>query len=209
MAEPKVYLKMDTKVKTAKESVCISDLGKLYCQDPHITNKIKPLNVHVFQLKDKNRCVISALKVTELIYGCCPGCSVDIVGATETIVEHVKPNHTPAWRIWLKVALVSTICFFGTMYSIMAYHEDVNIRGLFTELNELIMGEEKYGLTVLEAAYSIGLSLGIIGFYNHIGKRRLTPDPSPVEVEMRSYEDSVNTALVETSNREEKTIDVS
>ncbi|MBQ9989958.1 MAG: stage V sporulation protein AA [Lachnospiraceae bacterium] len=209
MAETTVYLKMDAKVKTAKESVCISDLGKIYCQDTHITNKIKPLTVHVFQLKDKNRCVISALKVTELIYGCCPACSVDIVGETETVVDRVKPTHTPMWRVWLKVALVSLVCFFGTMYTIMAYHNEINIDMLFVDIHELILGEDKDGFTMLEAAYSVGLSLGIIVFYNHIGRRRLTPDPSPVEVEMRSYEDSVNTALVEMANREEKTIDVS
>ena len=71
------------------------------------------------------------------------------------------------------------------------------------------MGQPGNGYTALEAAYSLGLAMGIIIFYNHIGKRRLTPDPSPVEVEMRVYGDDINTALVEMANREEKTIDVS
>lgn len=58
-------------------------------------------------------------------------------------------------------------------------------------------------------AYSIGLAIGIIVFFNHIGGRRITKDPTPIEVEMRIYEDDVNNALVETADREGKTIDVS
>ena len=45
--------------------------------------------------------------------------------------------------------------------------------------------------------------------FNHIGGRRITKDPTPIEVEMRIYEDDVNNALVETADREGKTIDVS
>lgn len=209
MAEPTVYLKMDTKVKTAADVICIGDLGKIYCQDTHVSSKIKPLKVYVFQKKDKGRCVISALKVTELIYGCCPHCTVDIVGATETIVDQVKPGHSSRWTVWPKVVLVSLLCFFGTMYTIMAYHNDINITELFSQIYEMVMGRPGDGFTVLEAAYSVGLAVGISIFYNHIGKRRLTPDPSPVEVEMRVYGDDINTALVELANREEKTIDVS
>ena len=61
----------------------------------------------------------------------------------------------------------------------------------------------------LEVTYSIGLAVGIIVFFNHIGGRRITKDPTPIKVEMRIYEDDVNNALVETADREGKTIDVS
>lgn len=51
--------------------------------------------------------------------------------------------------------------------------------------------------------------MGIIVFFNHIGGRRITKDPTPIEVEMRVYEKDVNDALIETADREGKTIDVS
>lgn len=209
MAENIVYLKMSTNVKLSSDVIRIGDLGKIYCRDEHIVNKIKPLQVHVFQLKDKGRCVIGALKVTELIYAHCPGCTVDIVGETETIVDQIKAHHKPKWVTWLKIALVSTLCFLGTMYTVMAYHNEINITVLFQQVYGLIMGKPSDGYTALEASYSLGLAVGIILFYNHIGKRRLTPDPSPVEVEMRTYADDVNRSLVEMANREEKTIDIS
>ncbi len=70
------------------------------------------------------------------------------------------------------------------------------------------MGSEPAGVSALEVAYSVGLSLGIIVFFNHVGGRRLTKDPTPIEVEMRKYETDVNNALVDTAEREGKTIDV-
>ena len=41
MAEPTVYLKMDTKVKTEADVICISDLGKIYCQDTYFRKRIR------------------------------------------------------------------------------------------------------------------------------------------------------------------------
>ena len=70
------------------------------------------------------------------------------------------------------------------------------------------VGSDDLGFSALEISYSIGLSLGIIIFYNHLGKRKLTPDPTPVSVEMRNYEDDVNRSIVALANREEKTIDI-
>ena len=56
---------------------------------------------------------------------------------------------------------------------------------------------------------AIGLAIGIIVFFNHVGKRRITKDPTPIEVEMREYESLVNTALIETADREGDMFDVS
>ena len=91
----------------------------------------------------------------------------------------------------------------------MAFHNDIGIRDVSEQISSLITGNEEAGMLTIEIAYAVGLAAGIILFFNHIGKRRLTPDPSPVEVEMRVYGDDINTALVEMANREEKTIDVS
>ena len=54
---------------------------------------------------------------------------------------------------------------------------------------------------MIELTYSIGLSLGIIIFYNHFGKIKITKDPTPIEVEMKTYEDEINTVLVEVADR--------
>ena len=208
MSDKTIYLKMDAKKKIQGDVIRIGDLGKVYSQDSMVINKIKTLQIYRFQKSDHNRCVVGVLKVIELIQKEYPAYAIDIVGETETIVEQITGKSKPRWLDILKIVLVSAVCFFGTMYTIMSYHNEISIVDLFDKTYTLVTGMETDGFTALEASYSIGLSLGIIIFYNHIGKRKLTPDPSPVTVEMRTYEDDVNRSLVELANREEKTIDV-
>ena len=152
--------------------------------------------------------MIGILKVMELIHKEYPDYTIEVVGETECIIERISEKSTPGWWEYAKITFISAICFFGTVYTVMSYHNEINIVDLFQQTYTMATGMESDGFTVLEAAYSIGLSLGIIIFYNHIGKRKLTPDPSPVSVEMRTYEDDVNRSIVELANREEKTIDV-
>ena len=208
MSDKTIYLKMDAKVKLPTDVVRVGDLGKIYCEESAVVNKVKTLQIYRIQKSDHNRCVIGVLKVIELIHQEYPTYMVDIVGETESIIERI--SNKPKLLLWdyVKIVFVSAICFFGTIYTVMSYHNEISIVDLFEDMYTMATGLESDGFTALEAAYSIGLSLGIIIFYNHLGKRKLTPDPSPVSVEMRTYEDDVNRSIVELANREEKTIDV-
>ena len=70
------------------------------------------------------------------------------------------------------------------------------------------MGKQSDGFTVLEVTYSIGLTFGILIFFNHFGKKRFTVDPTPMEVEMRLYENDIQETLIEAYARKEKEVDV-
>ena len=72
MSDKTIYLKMDAKIKLRGDVVRIGDLGKIYCEESAVVNKIKTLQVYRFQKSDKNRCVIGVLKVIELIHKECP-----------------------------------------------------------------------------------------------------------------------------------------
>ena len=209
MSEKTIYLKMDAKIKLQGDVIRIGDLGKIYCENKTVVNKVKTLQIYRFQEQDHHRCVIGVLKVIELVHQVYPGFSVKIVGETESIVEQITGKSKSKLWDYVKIFFVSALCFLGTMYTIMAYHNEISIIDLFEEIYLMVTGRQNDGFTALEVSYSLGLSLGIILFYNHIGKRKLTPDPSPITVEMRTYEDDVNRSLVELANREEKTIDVS
>ena len=108
----------------------------------------------------------------------------------------------------IKLSFVAMISFFGTAFTIMAFHNDIGINDVFSKVYEMVMGQPGDGYGILELAYSVGLAAGIIVFFNHIGGRRITKDPTPIEVEMRIYEEDVNKALIATADREGKTIDV-
>ena len=71
-----------------------------------------------------------------------------------------------------------------------------------------ITGLPHEGVTILEISYSIGIGLGIIIFYNHFGKKKLSNDPTPIELEMRQYETDIENALIDGVVRKDKHIDV-
>ena len=123
------------------------------------------------------------------------------------LVEWICVNRHKGWQQWIKAAFVCLISFFGTAYTIMAYHNDVGINEVFTEVYRMAMGAEPGGLNTLEVFYSLGLAAGIIVFFNHVGGRRLTKDPTPVEVSIKNYETDVDKTLIEQAGREGKELE--
>ena len=204
MSNVTVYLKCDRNVEVQSEDVFLSDLGELRCSDSVTSAKLKALKAHHFGKQDTKRCVISTLKLVKLMEESCPNITVQIVGEPDVLVEWVSVNKHKGWQQWLKAALVCLVSFFGTAFTIMAYHNDVGINNVFTEVYKIVMNREPQGLNTLEVSYSLGLAAGIIVFFNHIGGRRITKDPTPIEVAMRNYEEDVDTALIATAGREGK-----
>ena len=83
----------------------------------------------------------------------------------------------------------------------MAFHNDIQIQELFNKVHEMVTGRPSSGYSILEISYSLGLCVGIIVFFNHIGGKRISADPTPIEVEMRIYEDDVNQTLIDNADR--------
>lgn len=219
MAETICYIKLNRNIEITADDVYLKDLGSVRCVDKTVAAKVKSMKVYKFRAsqthkskgskKDgERRCVISVLKIIEMIEETCPGVTVQTVGEAEVLVERVNPEAHKRWQLILKIILVSLICFCGTAFTIMAYHNDIVITDAFGQIYRIVMGGEPRGLNVLEVSYSLGLALGIIIFFNHVGGRRLTKDPTPIEVEMRKYEYDINDTLVENAEREGRTIDV-
>ena len=202
MANTTVYLKCDRNVEVQSEDVFLKDVGSLRCADSVTAAKLKALKVHHFGKDEVKRCVISSLKLVELMENTCPNISVQIVGEPDVLVEWISVDRHKGWQQWIKCALVCLVSFFGTAFTIMAYHNDVGINDVFTEIYKMVMNREPQGLNVLEVSYSVGLAAGIILFFNHVGGRRLTKDPTPIEVAMRNYEEDVDKALIATAGRE-------
>lgn len=207
MAET-LYLKADRNIEVFCDDVYLKDIGKVNCKDKHITAKVKAMKVYHFTDSKDPRTVVSILKIIEEIEKLCPGVTVSSLGEADIIVEKVNVNaHKGPW-VWAKIAFVALISFFGTAFTIMAFHNDINIQKVFSTFHEIVTGTPSDGFTVLEVCYSIGLAIGIIVFFNHVGGRRITKDPTPIEVAMRTYENDVNTTLIETAGREGKEKDV-
>lgn len=204
-----IYLKAEQNIEMQTPEVCVKDIATLTCADSHVLAKAKSLKLWTFQEGECKRQVISMLKVIAEIEKACPGVSVENLGETDVLVEWISVDRHKGFAQWCKLAFVALISFFGTAFTIMAFHNDIGINEVFSKLYEMVTGCRGDGYGILELSYSVGLAVGIIVFFNHIGGRRITKDPTPIEVEMRVYEKDVNQALIATADREGKTIDVS
>ena len=124
------------------------------------------------------------------------------------IITFEQEKKRPKAVEFMKVALVSLITFFGSAFSIMTFNNDVDVTKLFTQIYEQFTGEVKTGLTVLEVSYSLGIAIGILVFFNHFGKKKFSVDPTPIEVEMRTYENEIQTTLIQNFEREDKELEL-
>lgn len=209
MANEIVYLRAERNTEVQNEDVFLKDVASVRCANSALEAKVKCIKIHKFHPGEEQKCVISVLKIISMIEELSPSVTVENLGEPELLVEIVNVNRHKGWLQGCKMVLVALISFFGTAFTIMAFHNDIGIRDTFGQIYHIIMNTESDGVTVLEISYSIGLAAGIILFFNHIGGRRLTKDPTPIEVAMRNYEEDVDKALIATADREGKTKDVS
>ena len=135
------------------------------------------------------------MKIIEQITEIYDDAQVISIGEPEVLVEYDDNSKNKILEA-LKVAAVCILIFFGSAFTIMAFNNDISISGVFEHFYKQIMGVEKPQVSVLEVFYCIGLAVGIILFFNHIGKRKLSDDVTPIQVEMDKHnKDTWNTII--------------
>lgn len=199
-----LYIKAKQNVEVMSDTVYVKDIASVTCVNKSITAKVKAMPVHHFQAAQGGRAVLSILKVISDIGRMEPSLTVESLGEADIVIKQVKNPDQKGFAVYCKIVFVSLISFFGTAFTIMAFHNDIGIQEVFAAFHRIVMGRESDGFTVLEVSYSIGLAVGITVFYNHIGGRRITKDPTPIEVAMREYEQQVDQTLIQTADREGK-----
>lgn len=205
-----IYIKADRNIEVTKPDVILGDAFQVECSNPIVLAKIKTMKLFRFDSIDKklSRTVISVLKVIELIHKEFPESDVQNLGESDVIITLAAQKSESKMVRLIKAAGVVFLTFAGAAFSIMAFNNDVDTTKLFQQIYTLLTGKVSDGFTVLEFTYCIGLVIGILVFFNHFGKKRFTADPTPIEVEMRTYENEIQTTLIETYSRKEKEIDV-
>lgn len=203
-----LYIKGDRNVEVTKPDVTLGDILSMECSNKEIIPKVSVLKLMKIPQQGEHRYVVSILKIIACIHEQYPSIDVQNIGETDIIVTYEnQKTKSKAWHV-LKTALVSVLVFVGAAFSIMTFNNDVDVPDLFTQVYQFATGEKSDGFTILEVSYSVGITLGILTFFNHIGKKRFTVDPTPLEVQMRTYENEIQTALVETAARKGEELDV-
>ncbi len=198
-----LYIKIGKNTQVSKKDVRLGDVAQMQCADIDKVNRLKTVKLLEIPDDKHNRQVVSIMQVMELILKEYPSLQINNIGETDFVVTYKVEKNIPKCFVVLKIVFVCAILFFGSAFSIMAFNEDAGVTDMFKQIYLLITGTESDGFTVIEFTYSIGLAVGIIIFYNHFGKAKITKDPTPIEVEMRTYEDEINNVLVEVADRQQ------
>ena len=209
-----VYIKANRNTEVIKPEVSIGDIAKIECVNPTVSARIRSMRLLKFPDKRKegirhpNRVAVSILKVIACIHEVYPEMEIQNMGEKDFIVTYEQQNSIGRFGHILKAASVVVISFAGAAFSIMTFNNDVDVKNIFAQIFELTTVMKSDGFTVIELFYSIGIVIGILVFFNHFGKKRFTVDPTPIEVEMRLYENDIQTTLIEDYSRKEQELDV-
>ena len=201
-----VYLKIEQNVLVREPSVNLGDIAKITSTNQPLIHKLKTLKVYTFHTpvnqsrKKKQVEVFSVMKIIELIGKEFPNVDIQNIGEKDFVLEY-EPKQEPKWLLYGKTAILCVLIFFGSAFTIMTFNNDVGVGEVFADFYQQVMGTESDGFTVLEICYSVGLFLGIMIFFNHVGHKKITHDPTPIQVEMRTYEKDVDSTFIENCGR--------
>lgn len=202
-----VYVKFERNSMVYERKVIIGDIASVYCTDKAVQAKVRAIKLLTIPDVKKGTYVFSVMDVIERISKECSEADINNIGECDFIIEYKDKPPSKGLFYLLKILVTCVIVFIGSMFTIMAYNNDVAVNELFEKVYELVSNGENNG--ILELSYSIGLTFGICVFYNHFAGKKLSDTPTPVEVQMRSYETDVDTAVVERASRKKEEFDVS
>ena len=196
-------------------NVTLGDIASVTSSNEAMVRQLKQKKIYSFQEPKKpgksskiQREVFSIIKIVEMIHEDYPNAEIDNEGEADFIIEYQKDPSQGKWIPAFKATLLCIVVFFGGAFTIMSFNNDIGITELFGTFYEQVMGTESSGFTELEISYCIGLAVGILVFFNHFGKKKLTPDPTPIQVQLRKYEEDADTTFIENSGRGGQEIDV-
>ncbi|MBM7661145.1 stage V sporulation protein AA [Bacillus mesophilus] len=197
--EETLYLRMRHKINVKpNHTVTIGDLAQIISNDS-LKKEVQEKIVYHINMSDRNIVVIDVMTVIEKIYSFFPDVDIQVTGASQTIVEieYKKRNFSPVFFIgvWL-------LLFVGAALAIMNFHEDVSMREVHQRIYYIITGEAVEKPLLLQIPYSLGLGLGMVLFFNHLFRKRINEEPSPLEVEMFNYQQDLDRYVMMNENKE-------
>ncbi|MCT4542301.1 MAG: stage V sporulation protein AA [Vallitalea sp.] len=195
-----VYIKASKKVDIiGNKEVFIKDIAEIE-GDKDITDGIKKIRVFKIKNDKKKNYLLSIIQIITKIQEKFKDTVIHNVGEEDIIVSYSPTKNKSKYEKIInvfKVFFVSMIMFTGGGIAIMTFHTDAAVPDVFVRLYSLFLGKENLNPLIIEIPYSIGIAVGIIVFFNHFSTKRLTDDPTPIEVEMRLYERDVEDCIIE------------
>lgn len=196
-----LYIQTDMNILIKHPHVYLQDIARLSCSNSKALNRLRVLPVANLNPDTPGRYTMSVMDLVDLIQKKEPDLDITPLGELSFILTYQPPGKPQMIFEILKVVFISLASFFGAAFSIMTFNTDADVGTLFKQIYQQVTGNVSNGFTILEISYSIGLAAGVLFFFNHFGRKKFSADPTPMQVQMRQYEDNVNTTLLEESSR--------
>lgn len=195
-----VYIKPELSSLVSKQRVTVADVCQIYCYEESVIKEVGNMEILRIDKAEKQKIAMSALYVIRLISDYKPGVMVVNLGESDFVIEYLPPKPEKKWVEYVKTALVGVVIFFGSAFTMMTFNEDASLVEIFQMIYTNIAGlPESNGW--LELSYVVGLPLGILLFFNHFASARLSNDPTPLQIQMRQYEQQEDSTIIENAAR--------
>ena len=201
-----VYIKPELSCIVSNKRVTLGEICDVYAQDVALAKEIRKIEILHLEKTEKQKIAMSVIYLVQKISDVKKDVTVVNVGEGDFLIEYQPPVPKKKWKGQLKVALVSVIVFFGSAFTIMTFNEDANVAEVFTRIYQVVAGMDQ-GNGWLEISYCIGMPLGILLFFNHFSSAKLSADPTPLQIQMRQYEQQENVTIIENEARGGKRIE--
>ena len=206
---PVIYLKAEQSTYLSHPRVYIGDVCSVYCTENNLEEGIRSIEIYRFDEEKDGRAFLSILVLVREISKKIPEGEVRNVGEKDLIIYYKNPaNRESKWMRRGKILGICITCFLGMGISIMGYNNDVDMAKVFSQLYEVFTGTKADGPTFIELFYSIGLAVGIFLFFNHVPGKKVTNELTPIQVQMRLYEQDVNQSFILGASRKGEELDV-
>jgi stage V sporulation protein AA len=197
--ENTIYIRLRHRVQVKPDEILfLKDVAQVISNDD-IHQKLNKLHIHKVAPEDRNILIIDVMKVISIITSAFPNYEVQAVGPAQTIVEVMMKKKAIALPLFL---LIWMLLFIGAALTIMNFHEDVSMQEVQQRIFTILTGEVAAKPLLFQIPYSLGLGLGMILFFNHVFRKRLNEEPSPLEVEMFQYQQSLDQYVIINENKE-------
>lgn len=178
--------------------VKLGDVAQL-AGDSSVVELLQNEIVYKITAHDKTHVVIDVMKVIEIIQQKASHVQINLLGSGQTLVEIIyekKKTHP------IFFGLVWLLLFIGAALAIIYFHEDVSMQQVHQRLYYMITGEFNAQPLLFQIPYSLGLGLGMVLFFNHVFQKRINEEPSPLEVEMFQYQQSLDQYVIVNENKD-------
>ncbi|MCM3065968.1 stage V sporulation protein AA [Priestia flexa] len=194
-----LYIKMRHRVQVEPNAVVNLGQLALLISEESIEKELAQLSVYKVKKSDRNITIIDLMKVIALIKKACPHLDVQTIGPAQTIVEVVYKKKQSSFIAFIAVWF---LLFIGAAMAVMNFHEDVSMQQVHQKLFYMLTGIKDKQPLVIQIPYSFGLGLGMILFFNHVFRKRINEEPSPLEVEMFNYQQDLDQYVIMHENKE-------